>query len=176
MSKKYVALLRGVMPFGKNKVPMAQLRVILEKAGFRNVQTYIQSGNVLLESSMSPSDIATAIHDEIAKHLGGDIAVVITDPSELSEILKQNPFASKEKSSLYFVFLGSSPKQDLLESLAQEDLLPSEWAMGKNVIYLYCPQSYSKSKINNNYIEKRLRVAATTRNYNTVSKLVELSS
>lgn len=176
MNQKYIALLRGVMPTGKNKVPMAQLRDILEKAGFHNVQTYIQSGNVMLESSMLPSDISVAIHDEISRQMGGDIAVVTITPSELSRIVEQNPFTVDDTANMYYVFLASPPEKGLLESLVVQDLKPTEWAIGKNVIYMYCPQTYSKSKINNNYIEKKLKVIATTRNHNTTSKLIHLSS
>lgn len=176
MNKKYIVLLRGVMPTGKNKVPMAKLRAILIKSGFNNVQTYIQSGNILLESAKSPEVISALIHDEIAKHFGGDIAVITITPSTLSRIVVQNPFPATDPANMYYVFLASTPERDAIESLMQQDLTPTKWAQGHDVIYMYCPQTYSKSKMNNNFIEKKLKVAASTRNHNTTSKLVHLSA
>jgi uncharacterized protein (DUF1697 family) len=80
--KTYIILLRGVMPTGKNKVPIALLRAALEKAGLKNVRTYIQSGNVVAESSLSQSRIEKLVHDVIKKRFGGDIAVLArTAPS-----------------------------------------------------------------------------------------------
>ncbi len=173
--KLYIALLRGVMPTGKNKVPMQELRNNLELAGLHDVKTYIQSGNVLLRSDKTPSQIEVLIHTVIAKKFGGDVPILVITPHQLKKIVSNNPLAVNDDSDLYFVFLKSVPSDILLDNLKQHELSPTNWVYRDKVIYMDCPQTYSKSKINNNFVEKKLDVIATTRNNNTTKRLLQLT-
>ncbi|MBL8021888.1 MAG: DUF1697 domain-containing protein [Leptospirales bacterium] len=172
----YVILLRGVMPTGKNVVPMARLREVLTKAGLGNVQTYIQSGNVIAESSLSRSEIQDLIHTEIHKSFGADIAVVARTAKEFAKILPAHPFGKAPTEKLYFTILQSQSQPTLLKEFAAGDYSPDDIRLRKDVIYTLCATKYSDVKVNNNVIERRLKVSATTRNYNTMAKLMELSN
>ena len=100
--KTFVILLRGVTPAGKNKVLMAPLRAALDKAGLGNVRTYIQSGNLVATSNLSQFRLEKLVHDVIDKNFGGDITVIARTAKKFKDIMKKNPFASAEKSRLYF--------------------------------------------------------------------------
>lgn len=171
----YVILLRGVMPTGKNVVPMARLREVLTKAGLGKVQTYIQSGNVIAESSLSRTEIQDLIHTEIQKSFGGDIAVVARTAKEFAKILPAHPFGKAATEKLYFTILQSESQPKLVKEFATGDYSPDDIRLRKDVIYTLCATKYSDVKVNNNVIERRLKVSATTRNYNTMAKLMELS-
>jgi len=92
----YIILLRAVMPTGKNKVPMAQLRVTLEKAGLKNVRTYIQGGNAIVKSSMKASDIEKLVHQVIKNDIGVDIIVVARIATQFGKIVENNPFFGED--------------------------------------------------------------------------------
>jgi|AGTN01.2.fsa_nt_gi Uncharacterized protein conserved in bacteria len=92
---KFVVLLRGVMPIGKNRVPMAQLREVLSQDNvFQGVQTWIQSGNVVLETLLSPKEVAVRVNELIKEHIGPDITIIVKTPQELQKVLDENPFAA----------------------------------------------------------------------------------
>jgi len=90
--KRYVVLLRGVMPYGKNKVPMAQLREVLTKAGYKNVRTYIQSGNAVVDTHLNTIEVEKDMHDLIKKHIGADLVVVVRTGKQLQTVIDENPF------------------------------------------------------------------------------------
>jgi uncharacterized protein (DUF1697 family)/predicted DNA-binding protein (MmcQ/YjbR family) len=171
----YVILLRGVMPTGKNVVPMARLRQVLTKAGLGSVQTYIQSGNVIARSHLSRNEIQDFVHREIHKSFGAEIAVVARTAKEFAKILGAHPFGSAPAEKLYFTVLQTESQPALVKAFTAGDYSPDDIRLRKDVIYTLCATKYSDVKINNNAIERRLKVSATTRNYNTMAKLIELS-
>lgn len=174
--KTYILLLRGVMPTGKNKVPMAQLREVLTKAKLTDVQTYIQSGNVFAKSTLATPDVEKLVHDQIKKHFGGDIAVISLTRAQVAKILNDNPFKKADTERLYFTMLAEKPDATFLEEFLSINFSPDKvHAVGK-VIYTLYATKYSDSKFNNNFSERKLKVAATTRNFNTMTKLLELSN
>ena len=172
--KPYVLLLRGVMPMGKNKVPMARLREVLTAEGFSDVQTYIQSGNVLLRSDLSAPELEKLVHELITKKFGGDIVVVAKTPTQMRRIFSGNPFRNNDPASMYFSVLSEKPKAQKVRELSAEKFPPDTFYISSDVVYVYCPKRYGVSKLNNNFFEKRLGVSATTRNYNTMKRLTEL--
>jgi uncharacterized protein (DUF1697 family) len=172
----YVILLRGVAPTGKNKVLMAPLRVALTRTGLRDARTYIQSGNVIATSSLSQSKLEKLVHDTIKKTLGGDIVVVARTAEQFRKTVKRNPFPHADQSRLYFSLLASRPDPTLVKSLLSMHFSPDQVRVVDDAIYTLYATKYSDSKFNNNFFERRLKVAATTRNFNTMTKLVELSS
>ena len=174
----YVAFLRGINVSGKRKVPMAELRAMCERLNLQNVKTYIQSGNIVFKSSMAQTnDIAILLHNEIQKHFNFNVPVIVKTVNELSQIIEKNPFVSQEDitaNRIYFVLLNSLPAIELLENLSEETFDNEEYVVIDNCLYLKCALGYGKAKLNNNLIERKLKVLATTRNYRTMNKLQEL--
>jgi len=174
--KTYIIFLRGVMPTGKNKVPMAELREVLSKAGLSDVRTYIQSGNVLVRSNLSASQIDTLAHDQIKKHFGGDIAVISLTPAHVAKILNNNPFKKADTERQYFTLFAEKPDTKLLKEFLTSDFSPDKVLIIGKVMYTLYATKYSDSKFDNNFFERKLKVTATTRNFNTVTTLLELSN
>ncbi len=164
------------MPAGKNKVPMAPLRTALTKAGLEDVRTYIQSGNVVAASNLGQARLEKLVHDVIAKNFGGDITVVARMAAQFADTIKKNPFVRAEKSRLYFSLLASQPEPGLVKELLSTDFSPDKVRVVDDVIYTLYETKYSDSRFNNNFFERKLKIAATTRNFNTMTKLIELSA
>lgn len=174
--KSYVVLLRGVNITGKNRMPMAELRKTLLETGFPDVKTYIQSGNVILKSKLSREALQQLIHDLIKEKVGTDVTVIARTHDEIAEVFANNPFPIEAKKRTYFTFLESVPEDDLIEAVFDSDFSPDEVIFNQDSIYILFATKYSDSKFNNNFFERKLKVGATTRNFNTVSKLLELSA
>ena len=173
--KTFIILLRGVMPTGKNKVAMAQLREVLGKHGFDNVRTYIASGNVLVNTTLSAKDIEKQTYDLIKKYIGPDLVVIVSSGAQLQKILDENPFQSGyDISRVFFVAFATKPSKLTIQKILKEDFGGSELQFGKYAGYMYIPGDASRSKLGNNFLEKKLGVSATTRNFNTVKKLIEM--
>lgn len=153
------------MPAGKNKVLMAPLRTALTKAGLENVQTYIQSGNVVAASSLSQSRLEKLVHDVIAR-----------TAAQFKDTMKKNPFVRAEKPRLYFSLLASQPEPGLVKELLSTDFSPDKIRVVADIIYTLYDTKYSDSRFNNNFFECKLNIAATTRNFNTMIKFIELSA
>ena len=171
--KIYIALLRGINVSGQKLIKMAELRESLHQAGFKDAKTYIQSGNIILQDSVSaPNRIAERIHQGIQVAYGFDVPVMILVPEDLDVVLANNPFLpEKDPKRLYVTFLSHSPAQDLLDKILQEDYSPEAFILLKKHIYFFSPTGYGRAKMNNNFFEKKLKVEATTRNWRTVNKL-----
>lgn len=171
--KTYVILLRGVTPTGKNRVPMAELRVSLAETGLEDVRTYIQSGNVIAKSALGEPALRNLVHDAIAEKIGADITVITRTPEELRRIMAQNPFPDTASSRVYFSLLASPPAAPLCEEFLRSDFSPDDVKLVGETIYTLYATKLSDSRFTNNFFERKLKVAATTRNYNTLSRLVE---
>ena len=171
----FVILLRGITPTGRNKVSMAPLREALTEAGLRRVRTYIQSGNVIATSDLTHVEIEKLVHDVIHRAFGGNIAVLARTAKEFAIRLKQCPFTKFDGSKLYFSFLATNPDKKLLRELMSTDFSPDQVRFVEDTIYTLYATKHSASKFNNNYFERKLKITATTRNLNTMSKLVGLA-
>lgn len=174
--RTYIILLRGIMPTGKNKVPMAPLRAALEEQGLQDVRTYIQSGNVIASSDLGQGELEQVVHDVIARHFGGDVAVLARTVSLFRDILSRNPFKQADPKKLYMTLLAARPEERLAEAFLAIDYQPDQVQLIDDVVYILAAIQYNTLKANNNFIERKLRLAATTRVYKTVSKLVELTA
>jgi uncharacterized protein (DUF1697 family) len=173
----YVALLRAVTPTGKNKVPMAQLRDVLTAAGFGRVRTYIQSGNVLIDTDSPPPVLAQQINILIKRHIGPDLKVIVRTCGELTAILQADPFRDYENaaSCTYFVHFDEQPPDAATQAVATQEYGRDEIVFEDRTAYLYIPGTYGDSKLSGPNLEKKLGVAATMRNFNTMQKLVSLA-
>lgn len=174
--KTFIVLLRGVMPKGENKVPMGQLREVLSTAGFLNVRTYIQSGNALVDTKLSAGEVEGKIHSLIRKHIGANLPVVARTRSQLEKVLDGNPFQKgHDISRVFFVLFAEPPSSQKVKELLEKDFFPEELVITKDAAYMYIPGTYGRMKLSNNFLENKLDVVATTRNFNTLSKLIEMS-
>ncbi|GAM09466.1 hypothetical protein OR1_01745 [Geobacter sp. OR-1] len=169
----YVILLRGVMPTGRNRVPMAQLRTALIEAGLVGVRTYIQSGNVVAAASCDAATLEQLVHDTIREKIGAEIAVIVRTPEEFRRILAYNPFADADNSKLYFTLFQTPPDPARLRELLAIDCGPDAIRVTDYALYTLYATRHSDSRFTNNFFESRLKVKATTRNFNTISKLVD---
>lgn len=174
---KYVALLRGINVSGQKIIKMDALKSIFEALEFQNVKTYIQSGNVIFEASVTEHELlAESIEMQLRVELGYEITVVVKTLSELEEVIQHNPFTENEASEgkLYVSFLSKEPvAEDLAALLSVQNGVDEIRALDREV-YILCRQGYGKSQFSNNFIEKKLRVPATTRNWQTVNKLANM--
>jgi uncharacterized protein (DUF1697 family) len=173
----YVALLRAVNVGGR-RVNMKALRALCEDLGHTDVTTYVQSGNVVLKSDDdSAADVGRELEHAIARDIGLDVTVLIRTSEELAAVLKGNPFVElgADPSKVHVTFLADRPDDDALADVDPSPFAPDEFRVLGREIYLHVPAGYGRSNLSNAFWEKRLRLRATTRNWNTVTKLVELA-
>lgn len=173
---RHAVFLRGVIPSGKNAVKMAALREALGKHGFADVSTWIQSGNVALTSRDNAATVAARVHDILQQDLGVDLAVIVKNADELAAILAAQPFADADPARVFYTLYNTAPDSALLASALAEDFGDSQLAAGDHALYMHIPGDASRSKLSNNALEKRLKIALTTRNRNTLAKMLEMVS
>ncbi|WP_455204835.1 DUF1697 domain-containing protein [Kaarinaea lacus] len=176
----YISMLRGINVSGQKKIKMAELKTLYESAGFSKVTTYIQSGNVVFSSSSTnTSEIKKSIKDQIKTKLGYSVAVILRNANEFRKIINNNPFIGADQidtSKLHITFLSDKPRKEKIEALEPTGGTSDQFqTMGKE-IYLYCPNGYARTKLSNNFFEKKLALIATTRNWNTINKLQEIAT
>jgi uncharacterized protein (DUF1697 family) len=177
MATKYVALLRGVNVAGANKVKMAELRLLFTDIGFSEVSTYLQSGNVVfVDTAEDRADLASDLEKAIADRIGLAVTVLLRTRPDLEKVLAANPYLDRETdpAKLPVTFLAEAPDPTRSAALA---VPPGETAVFTAVdreVYLHCPNGYGRTKLNNAYLERKLGVAATTRNWNSVTALYDL--
>ncbi len=171
----YISLLRGINVSGQKKIKMADLKKMYESLGFKKVATYIQSGNVVFESKeSSPQQIADTIKAQIAKDFGYEVKVMVFDVDAFTKKVQQHPFSEEEAPFVYFTFLSAVPEnipQDKIKAAKREG---EQIEMIDDMVYFYCKEGYGRSKLSNNFFEQKLKVDATTRNYKTCMKLIEM--
>jgi len=172
----YIALLRGINVGGHKKVPMAELRELLTNSGLKNVQTYIQSGNVIFQSNDTNTlNLENYIQKLIIAHFGFEISVLVRTRKQLEIIFNNCPFSEKKKKESYFALLSDVPQTSLVNDAYGKSYENEEYAIEKDCIYFYCANGYGKAKFNLNFFERKLKVSATSRNYKTMIKLLSLS-
>ena len=155
---------------------MATLRTILAEAGLRDVQTYIQSGNVIAKSELKRAEVETLVHDAIRVRIGAHIYAVARTAEQFREIFEQNPFADIDTTRVYFSLFHKKPSREHREKFLLTDFSPDTVRLINDCLYTLYKTKHSDSKFTNNFFEKQLKVISTSRNFNTMSKLVELSS
>lgn len=179
--KKYAALLRGINVGGSKKVPMAELRSVLEGLGHGDVQTYLQSGNAVFSADEGddPAALARGLEAAIEAHFDFRVACLVVDGDYLRAVAEACPFpaAELEGKQLHATFFSAQPGPERFAALDGPAFLPEEYRLGDRVLYLYAPDGLGRSKLGEALarpaVVKGLDV--TTRNWNTVAKLVELT-
>lgn len=177
--KTFIALLRGINVSGHKMIKMEDLRKMCASLKFVNARTYIQSGNIVFQVKQATvSDLEKKISKGIKKDFGFEVPVLVLELLELKKVLKGNPFVNKRKediSRLHVTFLGDEPGKENLLKIKDGNYGEDEFIVAGKIIYLFCPNSYGNSKLNNNFFENKLKTTATTRNWKTLNELVKMA-
>ena len=174
----YISMLRGINVSGSKKIKMVELKSLYEKLKFKEVQTFIQSGNVIFKSSKSETTIIKTIYDGLKKEWNYDVTIILKTPTELKNIIAKNPFLKGHDvnvKNLYFTFLESTPDKTLLTAIKDFTSNNDEFVIKGKEVYVLCPDGYGTTKLHNNFFERKLKVGATTRNWNSLNKMYLLS-
>jgi uncharacterized protein (DUF1697 family) len=173
---RQLVLLRGVNVGGRNKLPMAALRDALEEAGMREVQTYLQSGNVVLDDGGATGELATRCERLIADRFGLSIAVVVRTRAQLARVVRRDPLAgAADQPKLYQVsFCASKPAAAAIEKVAARAVEGERIVAHGSEIYAWFPHGVGRSRLAAQLAKQDLGVVATARNWTTVTKLLEL--
>lgn len=176
---RWACLLRAVNVGGQRKLKMTELQDLCTSLGCTEVVTYMQSGNVVLSSKQSQSRIGPALSAAISQEMGySDVDVLVWSAAELAVLIRDNPFLATpgDASGMHVTFLSKNAKASQINALGPESYLPDRFAAGRNAVYVHCPNGYGRTKLNNSFFERKLNVAATTRNWQTVKNLHSLLS
>jgi uncharacterized protein (DUF1697 family) len=173
---RHIALLRGINLGSHNRVSMPELRELLTGHGHKDVETLVQSGNIVLTSRMAPSRLERELQKQIADGLGVDTPVIVRTRDELADVIARDPFGDvADNPKLYQVtFLAEEPAPELARELAELDVEPERIALSGRELYTWHPSGIQKSKVDRLRTSKRLPTG-TARNWNTVTKLLELA-
>jgi uncharacterized protein (DUF1697 family) len=174
----YAALLRGINLGSHKRLAMADLRALVEGLGCADVRTYVQSGNVVFRSDLGAADAARAIERAIQKELGLEVPVVIRTGRRLRDLVAGNPFSRSkiQANTLYVTFLAGKPDQSRVEKLIDRSFEPERIEIVGEDVYLVFPHGAGRVKLDNAMLERQLGVAATTRNWRTVTALADLTA
>ena len=167
--KKYILLFRGINVGGRNLLPMKDLKTLLLGAGYEQIETYIQSGNVVLQSQQPPND---DIRELMEQEFGFKPELIVLDEPLLMDAINSNPFEADEGKHMHFFFLADKPRPDQ-EKLTQLATASEQFLVTDSVFYLYAPDGIGRSKLAAK-VEACLGVSGTGRNLNTVNKLVDM--
>jgi len=174
---RQVALLRGINVGGHNRVGMAPLREVLARAGHGDVRTLLQSGNVVLTSDTTGAGLERSLEAAIAAELGVEPRVVVRTADELAAVVECDPFgAVADQPKLYQVsFLSEALAPAVQRELEAADIAPEQVEVHGREIYAWHPGGVQRSPLAKLLTDRKLGVAATARNWNTVTKLLELA-
>ncbi len=174
---RYIAFLRGINVSGPKLIKMEELRKHFEIPGFKNVVTYIQSGNVLFDAKETDTTkLRAKIEKQLAAKLGYEVAVIVRSIDEIKQAIKRNPYPNADEDTerkLYVTFLSDTPDKALHASLDKYKNENEEFRILEREVYLLLV-SYGNTKLSNALIEKKLGLCATTRNWATLNKILEL--
>ncbi|QYO68289.1 DUF1697 domain-containing protein [Leptolyngbya sp. 7M] len=173
---RFVALLRGINVGGNTMLKMSDLKPCLERAGLDNVVTYINSGNIGFDSDRSESDLIGVAEAAIATEFERQVPVMIRSRSDVVRIISANPFDGEFEShkEMHVLFLKDEMPLDKQQQLIEAATPPERFAIVGREIYCHLPMGVADSLLGKSYIEKKLKLAVTARNWRTVQKLVEL--
>jgi uncharacterized protein (DUF1697 family) len=171
----YISLLRGINLGTHKQIRMPALKSLYESLGLSSVKTYIQSGNVVFESDASTSELAPKVEKAIEAQYGFVAETLVFSQEEWKELIKANPFPDADTKALYLTLLAAAPKAEVIEAIGEVKAGDDQYQIIGRAIYLYCPNGYGRTKLNNNFWERKLKVVATTRNWNSMMNLLALA-
>lgn len=171
----YISILRGINVSGHRLIKMDALKTLCVNLNFKDVQTYIQSGNIIYNYENSKYDVLnTLISETIEKTFGFKVPVITLTATDLQRIIENNPYSwdeTKDPSFFHVTFLSDKPDPEKIKLLEQVNLKNDAFKIIESTIYIYCPDGYGQTNLTNNYIESKLNLTATTRNWKTVNEL-----
>jgi uncharacterized protein (DUF1697 family) len=176
----YLALFRGINVSGHNLIKMEPLKKLMEEEGYVNVETYIQSGNVVFEHpETSKEKIAKAIEILMYREYGHNVLIFVLDEADLTKAIDGNPYTGRgpegQGAKKYFVaFLAGIPAGDGLDKLKKYHRGDDLYKIKENVMYMKLASSAADSKLTNVFIENKLNIKATIRNWNTTLKMLDM--
>jgi uncharacterized protein (DUF1697 family) len=173
----YVALLRSVNVAGHGRLAMADLRDSVQRLGYKDVTTFIQTGNVIFQSpGKNIKKMATDIEAQLAADFGSSPAVIMRTPAELQQVLAISPFPAQgaDSSRHHVTFMATDPDPAKLRAFDPPPSGSDELTIVGREIYVHTPDGYAETKLTGTLLERRLGVVTTTRNWNTVTKLCAL--
>ncbi|MEL4307606.1 DUF1697 domain-containing protein [Joostella sp. CR20] len=175
MNKK-IAILRGINVGGKRKIIMHDLKSMCEQLGLEDVKTYIQSGNLIFKSDKPNSQLENILEKAITEKYGFDVPVIVRTEKELDNSINNNPFIDKDTDvkQLHLTFLKEKPDIENFQKALTFNAEPDKFKIDNKDAYIFCSGKYHQSKLTNIFFEKHLKVRATTRNWKTVLKLLQL--
>jgi uncharacterized protein (DUF1697 family) len=174
----YIALLRAVNMGGRNMIKMAELKRVFEALGFGRVQTYIQSGNVLFTTEEAEQPLRQSIEREIKAAFGFPVTTVLRTTAELRQLIGNCPFAEdtlREGESLYVSLLAEAPSPEGIERLLAYDSETDECRILCREVFVLYRQPMPDSKLQNTFLEQKLGVRATARNWRTINTLADMA-
>jgi uncharacterized protein (DUF1697 family) len=167
--QSFIALLRAVNVGGTGKLPMTDLKIMCEAAGFHSVKTYIASGNVVFQSPRTEAQVKKVLEVGLAAYAGKPVGVLVRSAAEMAAVLAANPFKDMPGNCTLAIFLDDPPPKDAAEKATGR--VREEIRLGQRELYVYYPDHMGQSK---------LRIPAakngTARNMNTVAKLAEMAA
>ena len=171
-----VAFLRGINVGASTRVPMAELRGLLEELGYAGVRTHLQSGNVLYASDEAPDEAAERMAAVVSERFGFDVAVVARTGDDLARVVELNPLAeiATAPSRHLVTFLAREPDEEAVARLDPADFLPEAFAFRGRELYMWCPDGVHKSRLGRIVAQRGLGTTGTARNWNTVTRLLEM--
>jgi uncharacterized protein (DUF1697 family) len=176
---KYIAFLRGINVSGQKLIKMEELRKLFESMKLKNVASYIQSGNVVFEAPGEPKALLKKIKNGIHKTFGFDVETVLRTDKEIAAVVKNDPFKKSkgiDYKKVYVAFLSEEPSREAKAEFDYKgDDVEALHLKGKELYILYT-EGMGKAKFTHNYIERKLKITATARNWNTVNKMLEMVS
>jgi uncharacterized protein (DUF1697 family) len=174
----HLILLRGINVSGHNMIKMETLKTTLENIGFQNVQTYIQSGNVFVDTDQeNAASVGFQIKQEIFKVLGHEVPVVVIGKQDLEACFANNPYLKEKEldlKKLYVAFVSIGLRSDSINDLKISQFKPDEASIDATRIYIKYAVGAGKTRFDQKYIEKKLNVTATIRNWNTITNLLKI--
>jgi uncharacterized protein (DUF1697 family) len=175
----YISILRGINVSGQKMIKMDTLKQLYVDLGFKNISTYIQSGNVVFKCKKAKeSGLAKKITQKIKDHFNFDVPVLVIEAPEMKALVKKNPFVkdkSKDSAFLHVTFLSDTPETTDINKIIASTYLPDEYKIIDKAVYLCCPNGYGNTKLNNTFFEKKLNCSATTRNWKTTNELINIA-
>ncbi|MGA7855638.1 MAG: DUF1697 domain-containing protein [Candidatus Acidiferrales bacterium] len=174
-----IAMLRGVNVGGHNKIKMEKLRSLCKTLKLRDACTYVQSGNLIFKTDERDLDLlAQRLQDAIERKFGFRPGTVLRTAAEMREVIGRNPFAKRrgvEPNRLLVTFLAGEPAAEAREKARKLDTSPEELRMDRREVYTYYPNGMARPKISWASIERILKTSGTGRNWNSVTKMLEIA-
>lgn len=175
-----ISFLRGVNMAGHNKISMPRLAELLEHKGFRDVETYIQSGNIIFNNfaDFRGNDISSLIEKSIQDGFGMNVPVMTRTIDEILEIISKNPFLEEENfdpAKMAVMFLHEEPHEEQIAKVSDVDYPPDKFRIYGKEIFIYCPNGFAGTRLYTNFFEKKMKINGTARNWNTVKTILKIA-